>query len=152
MTDSVCEHSMPETTQLPKFDEVSTSFRVWDVNRLFEITISEGGHTPIIVDFLEREGFGVKCLPMPSSNDDYECYLAILQGDVLANLYQEFGARLLESNVRAFLQQTAKVNKGIRDTIREAPQMFLPYNNGLTTTAKNVVVRKGDGRNGDREN
>lgn len=45
---------------------------------------------------------------------------------------------LLESNVRAFLGQTGKFNKGIRDTIREKPQMFLPYNNGITATAENV--------------
>lgn len=48
--------------------------------------------------------------------------------------------RLLESNVRAFLGQTGKFNKGIRDTIREKPQMFLPYNNGITATAETVDV------------
>ena len=71
---------------------------------------------------------------MPSENPEYKCYLAILKGDVLANLYQEFGTRLLESNVRSFLQQTGKVNKGIRDTIRAQPGRFLPYNNGLAAT------------------
>jgi hypothetical protein len=145
VTDSICELQAPNSVQLPYFDDISVSFRVWDINRLFEIQLSEKGHTPIVVDFVEREGFGIKCLPMPSRSDDYECYLAILKGDVLANLYQEFGARLLESNVRAFLQQSIKVNKGIRDTIREAPGMFLPYNNGLAATAKNVTLNEENG-------
>lgn len=52
----------------------------------------------------------------------------------------------MESNVRAFLQQTGKVNKGIRDTIKEEPHMFLPYNNGLATTAMNVRTEMIDGK------
>ncbi|MBK8503427.1 MAG: AIPR family protein [Saprospiraceae bacterium] len=52
----------------------------------------------------------------------------------------------MESNVRAFLQQTGKINKGIRDTIREEPYMFLPYNNGLATTAQQVKTQMEDGR------
>ena len=75
---------------------------------------------------------------MPNINELYECYLAILPGEVLSKLYKEYSNELLESNVRAFLGQTGKFNKGIRDTIREKPQMFLPYNNGITATAENV--------------
>jgi len=68
----------------------------------------------------------------------YECYLAIIPGVVLAKLYKEYSNELLENNVRAFLGQTGKYNKGIRETIRKKPQMFLPYNNGITATAENV--------------
>ncbi|MBK9765319.1 MAG: AIPR family protein [Flavobacteriales bacterium] len=75
---------------------------------------------------------------MPTENDVYECYLAIVPGTLLATLYRNYGTRLLESNVRAFLQQTGKVNKGIMQTIRNAPEMFLPYNNGLAATALDV--------------
>ena len=78
---------------------------------------------------------------MPSKSDLYECYLAIVPGTILSNLYRNYGTRLLESNVRAFLQQTGKVNKGIRDTIRFEPDMFLPYNNGLATTAQEVKTK-----------
>jgi hypothetical protein len=83
----------------------------------------------------------IPCLEMPSQNELYECYLAIVPGSILANLYRNYGTRLLESNVRAFLQQTGKVNRGIRDTIRFEPHMFLPYNNGLATTAQEVKTR-----------
>src|SRR5690606_35207677 len=83
----------------------------------------------------------IPCLAMPSNNDLYECYLGIVPGNLLSALYKNYGTRLLESNVRAFLQQTGKVNKGIRDTIKDNPHMFLPYNNGLATTAQEVKTR-----------
>jgi hypothetical protein len=71
----------------------------------------------------------------------YDCYLAIVPGEILAKLYKEFSNELLESNVRAFLGQAGKFNKGIRDTIRTKPQMFLPYNNGITATAESVETK-----------
>jgi hypothetical protein len=71
----------------------------------------------------------------------YDCYLAIIPGEVLAKLYKEYSNELLESNVRAFLGQAGTFNKGIRDTIRTKPQMFLPYNNGITATAERVETQ-----------
>ncbi len=90
------------------------------------------------IDLREINGSPIPCLAMPSENEVYECYLAIVPGKLLATLYRNYGTRLLESNVRAFLQQTGKVNKGIMQTIRNAPEMFLPYNNGLAATASDV--------------
>lgn len=48
--------------------------------------------------------------------------------------------------MRAFLGQAGKFNKGIRDTIRTKPQMFLPYNNGITATAESVETKSVDGQ------
>ena len=84
---------------------------------------------------------------MPTQEEDYECYLAIIPGKVLSDLYRNYSTRLLESNVRAFLQQTGKINQGIRDTIKNEPAMFLPYNNGLSATALEVKTEKGDNGN-----
>jgi len=55
---------------------------------------------------------------------------------VLANVYDKYGTRLLELNVRAFLglQGRKSVNAGLRSTIREAPDRFLAYNNGIVAT------------------
>ena len=140
ITDAEVEHDLPETSRVKGFEDVPLIYWVWDIRRLHEISISESGRKPVVVDFVQREGSAVPCLSMPSENPEYQCYLAILQGDVLANLYQEFGTRLLESNVRSFLQQTGKVNKGIRNTIREEPGRFLPYNNGLAATGSSVRI------------
>jgi hypothetical protein len=65
-----------------------------------------------------------------------------MPGRVLARIYGEHGQRLLERNVRAFLQVKGKVNKGLQQTLREEPRRFLAYNNGLCCTAAEVRLEK----------
>ena len=57
---------------------------------------------------------------------------------MLYHIYEQYGPRLLERNVRSFLQAKGGVNTAIRRTIRETPRMFLAYNNGLSATAEEV--------------
>ena len=115
----------------------------WDVSRLFKINASNSIHEPIEIEFqnFSENGKGLQCLQVPSIDEMYDCYLAIIPGEILAKLYNEYSNELLESNVRAFLGQAGKFNKGIRDTIRSKPQMFLPYNNGITATAESVETK-----------
>jgi hypothetical protein len=115
----------------------------WDVSRLFKINESNSVHEPIEIEFdsFTEDGKGLQCLKVPSIDEMYDCYLAIVPGEILAKLYKEYSNELLESNVRAFLGQAGKFNKGIRDTIRTKPQMFLPYNNGITATAESVETK-----------
>lgn len=111
----------------------------WDILRLFKINEANSIHEPIEINFSEfADTKGLQCLKVPGIDESYDCYLAIVPGEILAQLYKEYSTELLESNVRAFLGQTGKFNKGIRDTIRSKPQMFLPYNNGITATAESV--------------
>jgi len=125
-----------------KFEIANTEVFVqtWDVSRLFKINASNSIHEPIEIEFqhFTQNGKGLQCLKVPNIDEMYDCYLAIVPGEILAKLYKEFSNELLESNVRAFLGQAGKFNKGIRDTIRTKPQMFLPYNNGITATAESV--------------
>jgi hypothetical protein len=115
----------------------------WDISRLFKINESNSIHEPIEIEFenFTENGKGLQCLQVPGIDEMYDCYLAIVPGEILAKLYKEFSNELLESNVRAFLGQAGKFNKGIRDTIRNKPQMFLPYNNGITATAESVETK-----------
>ncbi len=115
----------------------------WDIARLFRINESNSVHEPIEIEFqsFTENGKGLQCLQVPSIDEMYDCYLAIVPGEILAKLYKEYSNELLESNVRAFLGQAGKFNKGIRDTIRNKPQMFLPYNNGITATAESVETK-----------
>lgn len=115
----------------------------WDIARLFKINESNSVHEPIEIEFehFTENGKGLQCLQVPNIDEMYDCYLAIVPGEILAKLYKEFSNELLESNVRAFLGQAGKFNKGIRDTIRNKPQMFLPYNNGITATAESVETK-----------
>jgi hypothetical protein len=115
----------------------------WDIARFYKINESNSVHEPIEIEFenFTENGKGLQCLQVPSIDEMYDCYLAIVPGEILAKLYKEFSNELLESNVRAFLGQAGKFNKGIRDTIRNKPQMFLPYNNGITATAESVETK-----------
>ena len=98
------------------------------------------------IDFLSSYGVTIPCIENATSNV-YSVYLAILNGELLARIYEEHGPRLLERNVRSFLQVKGAVNKGIRDTLRDEPDMFLAYNNGISVTAESVeVVRDENGR------
>lgn len=133
-------------TKVKGFDEIQINVNVWDLERLHRLSQSKYNREPIEIDFDKTLGVKIPCLEMPSENDLYECYLAIVPGGALAALYKNYGTRLLESNVRAFLQQTGKVNRGIRDTIKEEPHMFLPYNNGLASTAMDVKTEVVDGQ------
>lgn len=115
--------------------------QIWDIQRFYRINESNSMREPIELEFskyLENGTVGLQCLKVPEIDEKYDCYLSIVPGYLLAELYKEFSGELLESNVRAFLGQAGKYNKGIRDTIREKPQMFLPYNNGITATAESV--------------
>ncbi len=113
--------------------------------RVFDITTLQRLLTPtqpeeIVVDFVELFGRPLTCLTTTSATDSITSYLAVIPGDWLATIYDRFGGRLLEQNVRTFLQARGKVNKGIRKTILEEPNMFFAYNNGISTTATEAHV------------
>ena len=97
----------------------------------------------IEIDFEEKFGTTIPCIENNTS-DKYSVYLAIINGGLLAALYSEYRDRLLEKNVRSFLQVKGAVNKGIRDTLREEPEMFLAYNNGISVTAESVGIARDD--------
>lgn len=115
-------------------------YRVIDINYLYQI--SEQSRVPIELDFdnFEGEKFKIPCLSTNTDNKDYKSYIAIIPGTCLAKMYERYGARLLEQNVRSFLQFTGKINKGIRDTIKNEPHMFLAFNNGIAATADQLEL------------
>lgn len=112
-------------------------FRTIDINYLYNL--SEKSGVPIEIDFQESNAF-IPCIDTLAENPEYQSYLAIFPGDVLVNIYEQYGSRLLEQNVRSFLQFTGKINKGIRKTILEEPHMFMAFNNGIAATADDVKI------------
>lgn len=82
---------------------------------------------------------GIPCVYVTRGNYDYDCILCAIPAQILYDVYRDYGERLLEANVRSFLDQNGKINKGIRDTIRTEPQRFMAYNNGIVMTAMDVV-------------
>src|SRR5262249_39979913 len=118
------------------------TYGVWDAERFVRLISSGAGREPIEINIEERYGRPLACLAPPSDgHEDYRSYLAIIPGVVLADLYDEYGGRLLEQNVRAFLSTRVKVNRGIRDSIIGEPDRFLAYNNGISAVAARVETR-----------
>jgi hypothetical protein len=117
-------------------------YSVLDCGRYFDIQKSFRQPESIEVDLAEIAGQPIACLKASTDSADYESFLLSIPGPVLAEIYGLYGARLLEQNVRTYLQARTKVNKGILNTIREAPEMFFAYNNGLTATASSVSLQQ----------
>lgn len=121
-------------------ENINCSFHVWDIERTYRCLSSGKQRETIEIDFKSQYGVAIPCLPMPASSSDYSAYMAIIPGEILYRIYAEYGSRLLERNVRSFLQARGKVNKGIRQTILQEPHRFLAYNNGISATAEAVEL------------
>lgn len=118
------------------------TYNVWDLKRLQAYVEQGKARADMTVRFAEDFGGGVPVLKASGADTAFESYIAVIPGAQLAEIYDRWGARLLESNVRSFLQARGNVNKGIRKTIMEEPQMFLAYNNGLSATAEGVELEQ----------
>ncbi|TBW08435.1 AIPR family protein [Azotobacter chroococcum] len=117
---------------------IPTTHHIWDISRLHRQRSSRTHKEPLDLDFRLMFGKGIACLPAHLGTEAYQSYLMVMPAEVLASLYEKFGARLLEQNVRTFLQARGNVNQGIRATILHEPGMFFAYNNGITATAQSV--------------
>ena len=126
-------------------DGIHFAYSILDFGRYVDIVDSRSGSEPIEIDLNELHSQPLPCLPAYSGSDQYASYLIAIPGELLTQIYGMYGARLLEQNVRTFLQARTKVNKGIIDTIKNKPGMFFAYNNGLTATASGVETVQMEG-------
>lgn len=119
---------------------IPVTSNVWDLSRIYRFVSSGQTREDLVIDFADTFGDPVPVLKASYDGAPLESYIAVIPGTQLAEIYEKWGARLLEANVRSFLQARNKVNRGIRDTIRDEPSMFFSYNNGLTATAEAVEI------------
>lgn len=117
-------------------------YNVWDMQRIYQQHNLRAGKEKIEIDFPTNYNTEIQCLKMSEENSFIDAYLAIISGEILAKIYKRYQQALLEKNVRTFLQFKGKVNKGIRRTIREEPDMFFSYNNGISTTASQIEIKE----------
>lgn len=118
---------------LKKINEVPAEVRIIDINYLYNNFLSNNENEDFIIDvdlnYLEAE-----------KQEEYSSYLSILNGEDIFRIYDQFGQKLLEQNVRTFLQFKGNVNKGIKTTIEKEPEKFFAYNNGITATASEIKI------------
>lgn len=141
LTDGFMSNRITEIS-LKSFENIPVECQIWDVDRLFRVCFSDLGRQDIEIDFKEyTDGKGIPCIEASSANsEDYRSYLCIIPGNVLADVYDEYGSQLLEGNVRSFLSTKVAVNKKIRETILRMPHNFFAYNNGVSATAMNLRI------------
>ncbi|HED8873736.1 AIPR family protein [Pseudomonas aeruginosa] len=110
---------------------------VMDIQRLFNHWQQGRPRDEVVVNFQDLCGSALPSVWVPGSDDEeYDYALTAVPGNVLRVLYEKYGPRILEANVRSFLGVSSKgVNKGIRDTLRDAPERFMAYNNGIVVVA-----------------
>ena len=129
-----------KTLPQDQLGNIAITSSLWDIVRLHRLSTSGRQREAITIDFNERFGAPLPCLEADGAQEGYRAFLLLVPGEVLRSLYSDFGSRLLETNVRSFLQARGKVNRGIRDTIAKEPERFLAYNNGITLTAESVEL------------
>ena len=143
----------------------TVELNVWDISRIFDIVNSKAQKESVEIILSEFGSEGIPCVKAVDCRDviadieiaphyegeseigndtkpeniiTYSSYLAVVPGQILSDLYLEFGSRLLEGNVRSFLSVRGKVNKSIQNTIKNYPEMFFAYNNGIAATATEI--------------
>lgn len=112
--------------------------RLVDLNFLYSVLISQGNREALTINFEEQFDFKIEAIKA-ADETNFESYLCVLPANILAELYKRFSSRLLEKNVRSFLQFRG-VNLGMRKTLTKDPEKFIAFNNGLTITASNKEI------------
>lgn len=157
LTDGAISTSVEIETSKDEEDEVIYEYHIWDIARIYRQDQIRNGNNAIEIDFKndvkyyvpnknsknkELTAPKIRCLKVDDDNPSVDTYLAIISGDVLAKIYNQYRTLLLEKNVRAFLRNKSKVNKRIMATIKKTPEMFFSYNNGISTTASEVELKQ----------
>jgi len=145
LTDGILTTNPPATSE---WHGRTVANEAYDIERLVRILGDGETRSDITVDLVDLTGSPIPCLHVPSGDGAYDAYLTVLPGDALARIYDRYGVRLLELNVRAFLgiQGRKSVNAELRRTISEQPSMFLAFNNGIVATVDAIDVNEEDGR------
>jgi len=119
-----------------EINNLTVHTNTFDIERYEKIAST--GFDPVEIDLANDFSGGISCIQASSNAVGYKSYLFAIPGPILADIFATYGNRLLEQNVRTYLQAKTDVNKGILKTISDEPSMFFAYNNGLTATASAV--------------
>lgn len=114
----------------------SVRLEVMDIERLYRHRSEGKPRDELVVDFNDVSGSPLPCVFVPGETGDYDYALTAIPGEALRFVYEKFGPRLLEANVRSFLSVKSRgVNAGLQNTLRNAPERFMAYNNGIVLVA-----------------
>ena len=123
----------------------TVKLEVMDIERLYRHRSEGKPRDELVIDFKEVSGSPLPCVYVPGETGDYDYALTAIPGEALRFIYEKFGPRLLEANVRSFLSVKSKgVNAGIQSTLRTAPERFMAFNNGIVLVADEMKLERAE--------
>ncbi|RAP19001.1 hypothetical protein C2W64_04322 [Brevibacillus laterosporus] len=147
LTNKFYQSNKPIQLDVPGIETVNV--QVWDMDRIYQLVMAEQGVQDFYIDLEETYHQSIQMMYVPNektsdSTSNFECYIGFISAELLARMYEDWGPRLVERNVRSFLQAKGGTNKGIRDTLKDQNQrkMFVAYNNGISTVARSGNIEK----------
>lgn len=120
--------------------EIDCEYHIWDIENVLRADFAGRQMSEIDIT-LDNP---IECIRLNDPNDKVNTYLGIISAYELGTIYSKHKDKLLDQNVRNYLGGKIKVNARIAKTLRESPEMFFSYNNGISSTASEVVIKKSD--------
>lgn len=139
LTNNLIEEKITNRLQgkvLFSVEDIDVTLDIWDLRRRGNYVRSEDDFSIVSVDQFEEAPLIVKA----NVHSDEQGYVTSLSGLDIFNLYDTYRTDLLQQNVRVFLSATRKANKEMINTLRNEPQKFFFYNNGLSVTCSSVKI------------
>lgn len=95
--------------------------------------------------FSDSEGtkVDISLFDVGAIREPFQAYFGYVYGEDVASWVRAHGASLFEQNVR-FTLQNSDVNEGIFSALRDTPEKFWYFNNGITAIASQVNIVPGD--------
>lgn len=121
-------------------------YHFWDMEEIRKIENVRQNNKEIIIDLDGDYQTALECIQVRDEENDITSYLAIMPALTLAKIYDRHKVRLIDKNVRNFLGGKVKVNKVMAETVIEQPNLFFNFNNGLSSTAKEVYLKHEEGK------
>jgi hypothetical protein len=133
----------PIELSIPDIETVNV--QVWDIDRILQMILAEQGIQTIHIDFEHELGQTFEMMYIPNTEQEgFSCYVGFIPAELLAKAYDQWGSKLVERNVRSFLQAKGGTNKGIMKTLKDPNErrMFVSYNNGISSVARAGEIEK----------
>ncbi|RAR42735.1 AIPR family protein [Paenibacillus sp. MDMC362] len=147
ITNMFYNSNKPIELSIPGVETVNV--QVWDVDRILQIILAEQGVQTIHIDFAKDLGESFEMMYVPNAQHEGEmnyftCYVGFIPAQLLAKAYDQWGSKLVERNVRSYLQAKGGTNKGILKTLKDPNErrMFVSYNNGISSVARSGEIEK----------
>ena len=87
LTDRPISERLREIAGEQTRENVPVTFQIWDVTRLKRIHTALSVRDDLVVDFSHLDGGGLQVLPASVGSGDYDGYLTVIPGEVLADIY-----------------------------------------------------------------